>query len=254
MKKTKKRRNKTSINKPESKWQHRLTVFVFLTMVLSTVFVAVAMFFAPTTLSEGDTYQRVKGDYVLMLLQCVLGMFAILLPGFLHKRIDLEIPSNMLVLYAIFLYCAIYLGEVRSFYYNVPYWDTILHCFSGAMLGALGFSVITFLNKTDRVPMNMSPAFVAFFAFCFAVTCGVAWEIYEFVADGLLGTNMQKFGTEAGMGFVGRAALLDTMKDLIVDCIGGGAMSIIGYISLKYKTGFVDKLLLRKGRKKGAEE
>ncbi len=237
--------------KKRSNWKRNLNLFVFFTMVFATAFVIAEMSLAPASPEDALPYQRVKSDYVLMLLQCILGIFAMLLPGFLHKRVNLEIPSNMLVLYAIFLYCAIYLGEVRSFYYIVPQWDTILHCFSGAMLGALGFSVITILNRTDKVPMYLSPAFVAFFAFCFAVTCGVVWEIYEFLADGILGTNMQKFGTEAGEGFVGRLALMDTMKDLIVDCIGAGVISLVGYLSLKYQTGFVDKLLVRKKRSGG---
>ena len=226
-------------------WKKVFGYFVFITLVASGIFVAIAIARAPVSQDEALPYQRVKGDYVLMLLQCVVGVLAMLLPGMLRKKLDLVIPSNMLVLYALFLYCAIYLGEVRSFYYNVPHWDTILHTFSGAMLGALGFSVINFLNKTDRVPMNLSPIFVVFFAFCFAVTMGVVWEIYEFTADGLLHTNMQKFGTEAGEPFLGRYALMDTMKDLIVDAIGAFVISVIGYISLKYRKGWVERLQLR---------
>ena len=184
-----------------------------------------------------------------MLLQCIVGVAAMLLPSLLKRTLNLVIPSKMMLLFAVFLYCAIYLGEVRAFYYNVPHWDTILHTFSGAMLGALGFSVINFLNKTDRVPMNLSPLFVVVFAFCFALALGVVWEIYEFTADALLHTNMQKFALESGEPLVGRDALMDTMKDLIVDTLGALAMSIIGYISLKYKKGWVEKLLLHRQRK-----
>ena len=36
-------------------------------------------------------------------------------------------------------------------------WDNILHTFSGAMIGALGFSIVTLLNKTEKVPMELSP-------------------------------------------------------------------------------------------------
>ena len=232
-------------------WNWRKIVFavVTATLVASIVFISIAMALAPT--ETDDPTVRVKGDYVLMLAQCVLGVFALALPSILQHRVQLVIPSNMLVLYAVFLYCAIYLGEVRAFYYNVKNWDTILHTFSGAMLGALGFSFITFLNKTDRVPMNLSPVFVATFAFCFAVTLGVVWEIYEFTADGLLHTNMQKFGLEDGTPFLGRAALTDTMKDLIVDTIGAAVMSVIGYISLKYRKGWVEKLLLKRRRSQG---
>ena len=126
-----------------------------------------------------------------------------LLPGMLEHKLKIEIPSNMLILYTIFLYSAIYLGEVKSFYYNVPNWDNILHTFSGAMIGALGFSIVTLLNKTEEVPMNLSPLFVALFSFCFAVTLGVVWEFYEFTFDGLLGLNMQKFALEDGTQLIG---------------------------------------------------
>ncbi|MEA5011474.1 MAG: hypothetical protein VB100_07145, partial [Angelakisella sp.] len=74
-------------------------------------------------------------------------------------------------------------------------------------------------------------------------------EFYEFTADGLFGTNMQKFGTEAGVGFVGRAALIDTMKDLIVDAVGAFVISLLGYISLKKQNGWVEQLQLRRIRR-----
>lgn len=234
-----------------SRWQRRIFLFVAVTLVASIVFISISMALAPVEPDPARPNRRVKGDYVLMLAQCVLGVFALALPSVLRRRVQLEIPSKMLIFYAVFLYCAIYLGEVRSFYYNVPHWDTILHTFSGAMLGALGFSFITFLNRTDRVPMNLSPIFVATFAFCFAVTLGVVWEIYEFTADGILHTNMQKFGLEDGTPFLGRLALMDTMKDLIVDTVGAAVMSGAGYISLKYKKGWVEKLLLKTRRHHG---
>ena len=152
----------------------------------------------------------------------------------------------MMVLYTLFLYGAIFLGEVMAFYYNVPHWDTFLHGLSGAMLGALGYTVISVLNKSDSVPVNLSPLFVAFFTFCFAMTMGMM--------DSLFGTNMQKFAFEDGTGKIGQAALMDTMKDLIVDTIGALTMSIIGYISLKHKTGLVDKLIFKSHKQKAETE
>ena len=197
---------------------------------------------------------RGREDYVLMLLQCLLGVAAILLPARLMRRWDVEIPRVMFLLYIAFLYCAIFLGEVRSFYYSVPHWDTILHIFSGGMLGALGFSMIAVFNNTERIPMNLSPLFVAVFAFCFALALGAVWEIYEFAADCLLATNMQKFSLDNGTVLVGQAALRDTMKDLIVDALGAVGASVIGYISLKYEKGWIEKLTIRIGEgKKGGE-
>ena len=226
-------------------WQKGISIFVLCTLIIAAVSTVIIMSFAPSEPDPAQPHTRLRSDYVLMLLQCIVGIFAMLLPSILKKRMNLVIPSNMMLLFTIFLYCAIYLGEVKSFYYQVPHWDTILHTFSGAMLGALGFSFVTFLNKTERVPLNLSPLFVAAFAFCFAVMLGVVWEIYEFTADSLLATNMQKFALESGQPLVGREALSDTMKDLIVDMIGAFVMSAIGYISLKYKKGWVEKLLLK---------
>lgn len=78
-------------------------------------------------------FARTKGDYVRMLLQCLLGIAALLLPR-------------------------------------------VLHALSGAMLGALGFSVLTFLNKAEGIPVSMSPAFVALFTFCFALALDALFQ------------------------------------------------------------------------------
>lgn len=233
------------MKKNKINWQKILSYFVIITLVSTIVFLVFAINKAPIVADPNEPFIRIKSDYVLMLSQCILGVVAMLLPGMLEHKLKIEIPSNMLILYTIFLYSAIYLGEVKSFYYNVPNWDNILHTFSGAMIGALGFSIVTLLNKTEEVPMNLSPLFVALFSFCFAVTLGVVWEFYEFTFDGLLGLNMQKFALEDGTQLIGRDALTDTMIDLFVDAVGALIISIIGYISLKYNKGWIEKLQVR---------
>ena len=217
---------------------------VFLSFVGSLIYSIIRLILSPTTTSAFGV--RTKSDYVLVVLQCALGILAMFLPGFLSKKIKIEIPSKMIGAYALFLYCAIYLGEMRSFYYKVPYFDVILHAFSGMMLGALGFSLISLLNNTKKVPVNLSPAFVLMFTVCFAVTVGVLWEVYEFSADLVLGTNMQKFATYNGTVLVGNKALYDTMKDLITDFLGALFIAIIGYISQKHKTNYLKDFMLKK--------
>ena len=242
MKKTREKRNLGSI----------FVVSVLVSFIVPAGYLLVRII-AGDMMPEGPG-GRGREDYVLMLLQCLLGVAAILLPARLMRRWDVEIPRVMFLLYIAFLYCAIFLGEVRSFYYSVPHWDTILHIFSGAMLGALGFSMIAVFNNTERIPMNLSPLFVAVFAFCFALALGAVWEIYEFAADCLLATNMQKFSLDNGTVLMGQAALRDTMKDLIVDALGAVGASVIGYISLKYEKGWIEKLTIRIGKgKKGGE-
>lgn len=219
---------------------------VFITLSVSAVFVTIMLIKAPTQADTLSVDVRLKSDYALMLIQCILGILAMLLPGLLEHRINFIIPSRMMIMYTLFLYAAIYLGEVRNFYYYIPHWDTVLHTFSGGMLGALGFSVIVILNKADRVPVDLSPIFVAVFTFCFAVTLGTIWEVYEFTSDGLLGLNMQKFAIKDGTQLIGRVALVDTMKDLIVDIAGAFVISFAGFISIKYKKVWIERFIFKK--------
>lgn len=232
--------------KKKRDWHRILSVFVLISLLASTIFVLFMMFTTDEVVSTGH---RNKSDYTLMLIQCLLGIVAMFLPGIIEKKFKFDIPNTMQIFYVIFLYCAIFLGEVRNYYYSFPHWDTLLHTFSGAMLGALGFSVVSLMNDSEKWHLNLSPSFVAFFAFCFAVTLGVAWEIYEFSFDGLLGLNMQKFALEDGTELLGRIALQDTMKDLIVDSVGALFMSLVGFVSLKYKKGWVEKLEIRPYKK-----
>ncbi|MCL1851844.1 MAG: hypothetical protein FWF88_02295 [Peptococcaceae bacterium] len=219
--------------------------FIFLTFIVTAIYTFIRIILAPAVAPSSDIQVRVKGDYVLMLVQCILGVFLMLIPGYLRRRVNLNIPTLMMIAYAVFLYCAIFLGEM-GFYYRFSHWDSLLHIFSGVGLGALGFSLVSLLNKSEAVTFSLSPFFVALFAFCFAVSLGVIWEIYEFTVDYFLKTNMQKYALEQGEQLIGQAALMDTMKDLIVDAIGGFVMSVIGYMSLKHKKGWLDRLRIKR--------
>ncbi len=215
-------------------WKKLIGILLFLSLLFSIGYAVACMIRSPSVAPPGDPHAKVKSDYTLMLVQCMTAILVMFLPSALERRFRLEIPNYMVVLYFAFLYCAVYLGEVRNFYYAVPHWDTILHGFSGAMLGALGFVLVNLLNDAPNVKMSLSPGFVAFFAFCFALACGAVWEIYEYLMDGLLHMNMQHFAIEDGTPLMGRAALLDTMKDLIVDALGALVIAVIGYFPLRW--------------------
>lgn len=220
------------LRKSHSKRKSVIFKIVLALLLLSIVYAIYMYQHAPSGPPQNE-YDRVKSDYVLMVLQCAVGSIVIFLPSQMKRRFGIRIPDTMEILYFIFLFCAIYLGEVRNFYYKVPFWDLILHSFSGMMLGAFGFILVNFLNNMKRPYLHLSPFFVALFAFCFAVTCGTAWEIYEFLADGILGTNMQKFITADGVVLIGREALSDTMEDIIVDVVSALAITTYGYFHIR---------------------
>lgn len=217
-----------------AKWKDRVGQIVLVLLGISVIYAVYMLFTAPSGVPDNG-FEKVKSDYVLTLLQCLVGVIVMFIPSVIEKKFSVDIPDVMEMLYFVFLFCAIYLGEVRDFYYRVPSWDLILHMFSGAMLGALGFVLVSFFNDSEKVNMQLSPIFVTLFAFCFALAAGTLWEIYEFLADGVLGTNMQKFITADREVLVGRDALADTMEDLIVDALSSLAVCIIGFFTLKKK-------------------
>ena len=206
---------------------------LFLTLVLSAIYSLVRVILPKPLTDVGTAYAHVRSDYVLMFIQCLLGLVVLSLPSAFARKWKFSVPNFIYIMYYLFLYCAIFLGEVLNFYYVVPHWDTILHFFSGAMLGALGFILVSWLNESEKVRVSLSPAFVAIFAFCFALSCGAVWEIYEFTFDGLLGLKMQKFITAEGVVLAGHNALRDTMKDLIVDALAALLIAVMGYGRLK---------------------
>ena len=216
--------------------QRIIGAILFVSLALSVLYAFLHFLHAPQAAPEGMPRTKVKSDYLLMLTQCILGLVVMLLPSVINHRWSVPIPRNIYIMYYVFLYCAIFLGEVFDFYYVIPHWDIILHAFSGAMLSALGFIMVDLLNMNQKVAVELSPFFESVFAFCFALSLDAIWEIYEFAGDMLLGLNMQKAYLADGTALVGKAALLDTMEDIVVDAVAAAGVAIIGYKANKRKT------------------
>jgi hypothetical protein len=150
------------------------------------------------------------------------------LPTVFASRIQVEIPPEFEVLTVAFIFASLFLGESRDFYNKFWWWDIALHTTSGVLLGILGFLLVYVLNETPRVDLHMRPGFVAFFAFCFALSVGTVWEIFEFAMDQFFGMSMQTPMLDDPSG------LTDTMIDLIVDALGAMVVSIAGYFYMKH--------------------
>jgi hypothetical protein len=159
----------------------------------------------------------------------------IVLAMILGGRLSVSIPSELQILALIFVFAALFLGEVRSFYERFWWWDIVLHTSSGLLLGIFGFLLVYVLNESERIDLAMRPRFVALFAFTFAFGVGSLWEVFEFAMDRTFGTTMQKpmFGDPSG--------LTDTMWDLIVDAAGAAASSAFGWAYMhRRERSFID--------------
>lgn len=174
--------------------------------------------------------------------QSLMFLLISFVPGLIERKGQLVIPDFMEVIFIAFCVCHFALGEIGNFFYKIKWWDSMLHTLSGSMVAILGFSIINSINSNRNSAMNLNPIMVAIFVVCFSITIGVLWEIVEFAIDGAFSSNMQRFrDTITGDALVGRAALMDTMKDLILDSVGALIIAIIGYISIqKDKEAFSD--------------
>ena len=200
---------------------------------------------------------------------CILTLFLFTVPSLLERRLHIVLPDTLEIIILIFIFAAEILGEIREYYLIFPIWDTLLHTTNGFLFAAIGFSLVHLLNREDRVPVKLSPFYMAVTAFCFSMTIGVLWEFFEWGMDTIFRTDMQKDtvimalstvnldpgghnvayqvrnitdtilvfadGTSRSMGLGGYPdiGLIDTMKDLLVNFIGATVFSIIGYVYVK---------------------
>lgn len=162
-----------------------------------------------------------------------------LAPVVISRWANVKVPDSFVVGVVLFVGGTLFLGEVFDFYERYWWWDVAMHGGSAIAFGLTGFLLIFMMFQGDRY---VAPPFaVSVFAFCFAVTIGVAWEVFEFSMDQLLGLNMQKSG------------LVDTMGDLIVDAVGAGVGAAAGYFYLHGVergglTGLIDEFVRRNPR------
>jgi hypothetical protein len=160
--------------------------------------------------------------------QAAIEVFIILgvtfLPVVLGNRFQVRIPHEFETLAVVFVYLSLFLGEVQGYYLRFWWWDLVLHAGAGFLLGIVGFLLVYVLNEKEDVELDLQTKFVALFAFFFAMGMAALWEIFEFAMDQLFAMNMQKSG------------LVDTMWDLIVDGIGAGIISILGWWFLQTRS------------------
>lgn len=176
---------------------------------------------------------RGQSDYMLMIVQCTLGMAIVRLPGYLGRLLRIAVPEFIKILFSSYLFCAVFLGEVFNFYQIIPFWDSIMHLCSGVMLGFLGCLVFDYINFRSGILQARSPMLMALFAFCFSLAAGAVWELYEFGIDAVMDLNMQKTVLPNGVVLSGHIALVDTIKDIFLDTVGAFIAARISYSALK---------------------
>ncbi len=234
--------------------ENRALAAVYIVLRALVVLVMVAQFF--------------NGNFENVFL-CVLTLVLFFIPSFIERTVKIDVPDTLEVIILLFIFAAEILGEIRAYYIQYPYWDTMLHTLNGFLCAAIGFSLVDILNRSDRFTFSLSPVYLAVVAFCFSMTVGVLWEFFEWGMDNFFHLDMQKDtvvhtigtvmldptggnvpqhikgitdvivvtadGTQRSLGLGGYLdiGLNDTMKDLFVNFIGALVFSVIGFFYVK---------------------
>lgn len=202
---------------------------------------------------------------------CALTLILMMLPSLFERGLNIELPDALEIIILLFIFAAEILGEINSFYVNVPHWDTVLHTINGFLCAAIGFAMVDMFNRNEKFSFKLSPLYLAIAAFCFSMTVGVLWEFLEFGCDQLFQLDMQKDtivntigsvslddtlsnkviriddisdviivhsdGTQEALGLGGYLdiGIIDTMKDLFVNFVGAVIFSVIGFFYVKQR-------------------
>lgn len=128
-----------------------------------------------------------------------------------------------------FAFIALAGGTVYNLYTYIPFYDKVLHAFSGPLFSIVGLSFGDLLVRNQPQGKRKVAALVLF-AFCFSLAVGYLWEIFEFTVDSVIpGFDNQRWaaglieslpdGTYLVTDRRG-TALLDTMGDIIANLCG----------------------------------
>lgn len=198
---------------------------------------------------------------------CLLTLLLLLVPSFVQLTFKVELPIFLEILILVFIYAAEILGEIDNYYFSIPYWDTILHTINGFVCAAVGFSMVSLLNKSEKIQFFVSPLFLAIVSFTFSMTIGVLWEFFEFSMDQLFAMDTQKDTLITSIHSVGvdeilppfeendihevtvngevisdqgyiDIGLIDTMEDLFVNFVGATTFSLFSYFYARNKERF----------------
>ena len=122
--------------------------------------------------------------------------------------------NNRIIFWVIFAVLVLsYLLEfVVSWSATIPWLDIPLHILGGVWSGFFFFWFFSHLFSEQVMRHTWERTKIALVAVAFAALVGVVWEFHEFIFSQMFDLYMQQ-------------GIADTMKDLLMDIIGGGVAS-----------------------------
>ena len=199
---------------------------------------------------------------------CILTLIMFLIPSILHRKLRIVFPTILEIMIYILIFSSLILGEVLGLYVYVKFFDIIIHLLYGFLMTSIGFSIINISKYNLKLKLRLASKYLVLFCFCFGMTSGVIWELFEYTIDKVFEQDMQKdaivmkinsvlineivsnkvvsvdinnfiinsedYTLKYG-GYID-IGLNDTMKDILVNMIGCSFFSIICYTYLINKS------------------
>ena len=185
--------------------------------------------------------------FLLGILQRLGMIVLIFLPMIIERIFKIKFPAFFNISLYVFFIFAVFIGTFMDIYSVFRHCDSILHGSSAVLFGLLSMCLVCVWFKNND---DISPIFLLIFAFCFSLAIEAVWEIYEYTVDAIIvGYNAQRYIVD-GVELVGRAALYDTMKDIILGTIGALIAGIICAIWQKKNKNFLKAFEIKRTNKK----
>lgn len=118
---------------------------------------------------------------------CFTTVLFLCVPDLAAKLFRFKIPLPVYIFVLIYAISHM-LGHTYEFYYNVPYYDKILHTTGGVVFALFG----AYLPKALLKKNDCNIVLCALFGLLFSIFIGVMWEFVEYSFDTLFDTDMQK--------------------------------------------------------------
>lgn len=231
--------------------ESRTALFVYLLVN------AITLYFAVVSIISSNL-----GNFIL----CLVSICLYTLPTVIPIIFKMYVPPLFRGILYIFILSSQTLGELAHFYLFIPHWDTGLHILSGFLCAAYGLALVYILNRDKKIELNIFFLLLASMGITMLIAAG--WEIFEFIMDYFGLFDMQKdyivshistvklgidsHGAPTKIVGITRTiiesadgtstvidggyldiGIIDSMKDLINNFLGGIAFCILAYLALK---------------------
>ncbi len=155
--------------------------FVGKTWYSLAVFIALEIFAVYSLIAS--TFSGTGQDVML----CAISMVLYALPYIAEWLFRIHFSGVMEIMCMLFCIGPLF-GSVHRLYFIIPCFDDILHTYSGFIGAAIGFALP---DLSDKQNQKHSFLLKCVSAFAISMSFAAVWEIFEYSADMLLGTDMQ---------------------------------------------------------------